>query len=282
LINDEPVAPKMTGQAGEDRDGSSTILNIVCELCSGIFNGNTPWTPETYVSHHNIHALVNSADSGCHLCSLILAQLSQDDITCLTHDWDRPQDDQPHKIGINVRGGFVLDLWVAALNTTVVRKGWDTCTGGWIGLAKLRVRLEKDDFTTSNTSTSWESFSNSSLAQVSSWLESCQSSHAECRAVQAVAATQKVLPTRLLDLSNEGQIRLCNSEALRPGVKYATLSHCWGVEKTDSLRKYKLFQNELALFETGLATNLLPQTFQDAILVTRRLGLFYLWIDALW
>jgi hypothetical protein len=54
--------------------------------------------------------------------------------------------------------------------------------------------------------------------------------------------------------------------------KYAALSHCWGVvaKWTTTTSHPKLPEYEE-----------LPANFQDAITVTRELGLRYLWIDAL-
>lgn len=59
--------------------------------------------------------------------------------------------------------------------------------------------------------------------------------------------------------------------------RYATLSHCWGenpsffVLTSDSLR-------DLCI---NVPYDRLPKTFQDAITVTRSLGISYLWIDSL-
>jgi hypothetical protein len=59
-------------------------------------------------------------------------------------------------------------------------------------------------------------------------------------------------------------------------VQYASLSHCWGKLKIITLTTSNLagFQHEIPLKE-------LPKTFQEAIYVTRYLGLQYIWIDSL-
>jgi hypothetical protein len=57
---------------------------------------------------------------------------------------------------------------------------------------------------------------------------------------------------------------------------YATLSHCWGGQSI-----IKLTTDALAQFQKKIETASLPQTFRDAILVARRLGIRYLWIDSL-
>jgi hypothetical protein len=59
-------------------------------------------------------------------------------------------------------------------------------------------------------------------------------------------------------------------------LKYATLSYRWGDYKGLKLNK----SNKKAL-EKEILFPKLPKTFQDAIDVTRRLGIQYLWIDSL-
>ena len=57
---------------------------------------------------------------------------------------------------------------------------------------------------------------------------------------------------------------------------YAALSYCWGGPQPITLTK--LTKRDML---RGIATSTLPQTIQDAITVTRKVGLRYLWVDAL-
>jgi len=57
---------------------------------------------------------------------------------------------------------------------------------------------------------------------------------------------------------------------------YATLSYCWGGDQL-----FKTTAENFLLMQESLDYNSLPKTIQDAILVTRQIGLRYLWIDAL-
>ena len=59
-------------------------------------------------------------------------------------------------------------------------------------------------------------------------------------------------------------------------VPYAALSYCWGGPQPVTLTTLTI--NDML---DGIATSTLPQTIQDAVTVTRKLGLQYLWIDAL-
>jgi hypothetical protein len=84
-----------------------------------------------------------------------------------------------------------------------------------------------------------------------------------------------VLPKRLLDVGRvNAPIRLIDTQG-RP-FKYATLSHCWGTGSV--LTATKANWHKLA---SNILFTALPPLFQDAIIVTRQLGLRYIWIDSL-
>ncbi|KAH8687965.1 heterokaryon incompatibility protein-domain-containing protein, partial [Tricladium varicosporioides] len=107
----------------------------------------------------------------------------------------------------------------------------------------------------------------------------CIRTHSECFAMQTVAATRDILPTRLLDLKNvaqDHQLRLVATKDLPHDTIYTTLSHCWGGQCG-----LRLTVGSLPMLEAGFAKGCLPETFRDAVSVTVDLGIRYLWIDAL-
>ncbi len=57
---------------------------------------------------------------------------------------------------------------------------------------------------------------------------------------------------------------------------WAALSYCWGGASAFTLR-----EETLAKFSQGFPLETVPATIRDAIIVTRSLGLEYLWVDAL-
>ena len=59
-------------------------------------------------------------------------------------------------------------------------------------------------------------------------------------------------------------------------LEYVTLSHRWGGSNVLSL-----VQRNLRSMLDGISIDILPQTFKDAIYITRKLGFRYLWIDSL-
>ncbi|ETS74032.1 hypothetical protein PFICI_13898 [Pestalotiopsis fici W106-1] len=111
------------------------------------------------------------------------------------------------------------------------------------------------------------------LHLVSSWVESCDKSHG------TVCFTGKARqPTRLIEVAAEdgsASLRLITSPAYA-AERYVALSYCWGQDPTLRLE----MDNISALHESINMENL-PQTIQDAISLTRYLGIRYLWVDAL-
>ena len=101
------------------------------------------------------------------------------------------------------------------------------------------------------------------------WLTHCQNQHLSCPKY----VEMDWHPTRLLDVSRD-PVRLRISSEGQISSPYATLSHCWGIERFWVLSKESMSQ----LLE-GVPLTAFPNTFQQAIITVRRLGIDYLWID---
>jgi hypothetical protein len=85
------------------------------------------------------------------------------------------------------------------------------------------------------------------------------------------------LPKRVIDLGPEGSglaPRLYESNLEHEN--YIALSHRWGTEQG-----LRALRQNVWFLSVGLKTRSLPKTFRDAIIVTRALGVRYLWIDSL-
>jgi hypothetical protein len=74
-------------------------------------------------------------------------------------------------------------------------------------------------------------------------------------------------PTRILDLSQEDQMVL-HENSSKP---YVALSHRWGTSQHLSATTRTLEQ-----LKSGIALDLLPATFKDAVFAARRLGVYSL------
>jgi hypothetical protein len=112
-------------------------------------------------------------------------------------------------------------------------------------------------------------WSDKSFCMAKSWLEECIMLHRHCSPREVSR-----LPTRVLDVSKKS-IVLYHSQQNERGL-YAALSYCWGGNQTTKLTK-----GTLSNLEHEIPFVALPQTLQDAVAVTRRLNIQYLWIDSL-
>jgi hypothetical protein len=74
--------------------------------------------------------------------------------------------------------------------------------------------------------------------------------------------------------SESQEPRLCYTKKSK--ARYVTLSYCWG--KGENM---KTTQQNLDAHLQGIHFNCMPKTIQDAITITRELGIKYLWVDAL-
>lgn len=107
---------------------------------------------------------------------------------------------------------------------------------------------------------------------MNTWLQRCSTDHKQC-----LEPSDAWLPTRLVDVSNPIRPRLVLAAAIQDcsASRYATLSHRWG-ENMVCLTKQNFEE-----FQHCLPTRSLSQTFLDAFLAARELGLRYIWIDSL-
>ena len=81
-----------------------------------------------------------------------------------------------------------------------------------------------------------------------------------------------LLPRHCLDLSQEGHVMLVDHCRL----PYAALSHRWDISQ-----HLTLTHATMSRLRSGVPINHLPSTFKDAVVLTKRLGIYALWIDAL-
>ncbi|KAF2185337.1 HET-domain-containing protein, partial [Zopfia rhizophila CBS 207.26] len=106
---------------------------------------------------------------------------------------------------------------------------------------------------------------------VAYWIQSCLTDHEQCR---RRATPPPLLPTRYLNVDSNPP-RLCVAENGARGF-YVALSHCWGKTQPLSTTSATIADRLISI-----PTADMPQTFRDAVLITRELGLEYLWIDSL-
>ena len=130
---------------------------------------------------------------------------------------------------------------------------------------------KRDDMLSTSLDSSWN--------LITRWLTDCTENHSKCN---QLSQKESWLPTRLVDVGSHGSGRaprliITREEQLEVGrTAYIALSHRWG-----SGFVKKLTTENITQFQCGIPLDTLPATFRDAILVARRLGVRYLWIDSL-
>ncbi|KAF5025124.1 hypothetical protein F66182_2825 [Fusarium sp. NRRL 66182] len=118
----------------------------------------------------------------------------------------------------------------------------------------------------------------SSFDRVRGWIKTCKEKHTVCS--EAEAATARRLPKRVVDIgpdTNDG-IRIVehDNSTQQADEPYIALSHCWG--RTQHLVS---LTSTLGQWKQNIPFARLAKTFQDAVVISRELGIRYVWIDSL-
>ena len=224
----------------------------LCSICRDVLQ----------VAHHEFRgrkgqvlktnaSLDERARQGCHLCSLFRFTLIKTGsrATCSKDQTVRKKVYKYSRPYSNLSDLQISD----ELRRTVVLRAYEgsACS---VGTAPFTDRLQ-------------------CMKLASTWFEQCNDSHESCHQQIGVFT-----PTRLIYVGSETPPKpnLCLGVGLAPGVRYLTLSHCWGTKRPITLT----LSNLHAMLESIDFANL-PKTYQDAIMIVQKLGESYLWIDSL-
>jgi hypothetical protein len=108
------------------------------------------------------------------------------------------------------------------------------------------------------------------------WLTECLCTHQSCSSVASLTGFPKrVLSLRSSQESND-QIEIKNIGEAK--YDYCALSYCWGEDTENFGRTTKFNIEERAV---GFKATALPKTILDSIILCKRIGICYLWIDSL-
>ncbi|KAL2865283.1 HET domain-containing protein [Aspergillus lucknowensis] len=109
------------------------------------------------------------------------------------------------------------------------------------------------------------------------FIQACEATHEQCGSGRNVPLSKRVLDvTEITSEMGHPGIRLETTEA-ETGT-YVCLSHCWG----DASKIHtKTLTTTIDEYHRFIAWTDLPKTFRDAVVLTRRLRVKYLWIDSL-
>jgi hypothetical protein len=131
------------------------------------------------------------------------------------------------------------------------------------------------------------------LQKTAAWVKNCNDHHLDC---PQSTQYKTPLPTRLLDLGSLPQrtdfesaqgdpraslentaLQLVENSPESKGL-YIALSYCWGISLPYTTTSKNLQKHKDA---RGIEYLQLPKTLQDAVFMTRYLGIRYLWADCL-
>jgi hypothetical protein len=248
----------------------------LCDECRDFLksNHNDKWqrfmeSPEYERSVANI---IDAADVGCCLCKAIINKFRslQSGLSSLTQTNNQPV---TFRLLVRPYGNTNLQweedidrpfLRVSTLQRSVEFRLWRVSGAPRTNNALYDV---DDDHTSSKTS----------FTRAAEWLHECTGKHDNCNGMDT---PKDWAPSRLLDVGSTAtfadKIKLKQTKGWQTPIRYAALSHCWG-----AVKPFKLLQSNLPALMDGILLETLPNSFQDAVYATRKLGIQYLWIDSL-
>lgn len=117
--------------------------------------------------------------------------------------------------------------------------------------------------------------SHETFEMIKTWMEECSTRHRKCG-----ISKHTPLPSRVVDVgtsAEDGDICLhTTNENLPSHGEYAALSYCWGDSMAFTTTTATIEERKRRIHLASL-----PRTLRDAVYIARKLGIRYLWIDAL-
>jgi Heterokaryon incompatibility protein (HET) len=166
-------------------------------------------------------------------------------------------------------------------------------TDSMIGIT-LTISMELDPEKDTTYDASWsiqegteidpDPLSSKSLKIIQNWIENCETRHQHCKrdrssdCESSAGSSDVPLPTRVIDVySLDGStIRLCKGS--RQHAKYVALSHRW---VSGPMPQWVTTHAVLESRQEWFSLKNLSTSVVDAVRVTRKLGVQYLWVDSL-
>ncbi|OBT98050.2 hypothetical protein VE01_03904 [Pseudogymnoascus verrucosus] len=245
-----------------------------------------------WLPHHSSYKnLVASAKNGCEFCNEIWAscKLSRHHYRqgdgAKTRDYDSVEKVLQSLEPEDVSGNTQLEVCITSsriasveskrrMDTLVVRVGRFDLVVEFKLTCPREENLRFGGYRIGRYDISPDLGSDASFNVAKSWLSTCQEQHQEtCVPIQPTT-----LPDRVLDVGNSKvskDLQLLETSGTQ-GV-YLTLSHSWG----DPAGVLQTTTQNLSQMIKHIEFTTMPNTFQDAVTITRKLGYRYLWIDSL-
>ncbi|PPQ85695.1 hypothetical protein CVT25_002729 [Psilocybe cyanescens] len=265
-----------------EQNNDTAIPYVLCDKCKAFISLVQDYlqdstkllglTRSPVVAKYLVRDVQTSGLKGCHVCSIISQAI------CPAHSESDILTESESVVWVyltrNLSGN--TDSKSPLVFFTVRMK--DTA-GMLLQEVTLSVDVDPTRFPHGPTAASWSisTGSDATFDLARTWLNHCLSEHQLCEEVRVTPASANVsaFPTYLVEIEPE-KLHLCRSKDLPDRPRYLTLSHRWGGSHI-----MKLASSNLSAFLFDIEVTSLPKTFQDAVLITRRLGYRYIWIDSL-
>lgn len=271
---------------------------MLCNICRLTFQGRRERTyltaPFSYNHHQSALDVQAAANQGCHFCTLLWSLLSVDQRSkVLDYSPDLNEDSRRENDHVQITSINAEDSLRVAFPLSPHSREYETeefcvkfvklflangMSGAilWIPSSYSNSRLETDNLA-SHQETQVNTGSEVNFALANNWVNHCKTNHQICG--QLSKNSYPWYPTRLLEVEpfdSASPVSLRITGVDPPDGPYLSLSHCWG-----SALFLKLTTQNIESFKAGVFHSRLPKTFQDAIYITQKLGVKFLWIDAL-
>ncbi|BCR82821.1 uncharacterized protein ACHE_10223S [Aspergillus chevalieri] len=263
---------------------------MLCDRCAAVFqNPKISISPfhlrqrfdddDLQVLHPNFASLEAAIKERCGFCHRISHALSSKGDSQIFTDFQLSPDVDPDSFSIRYRlvyesdNGKVVSYMAVCLAQRADEELREHCSE-YLVISPEQVPLTGESvIETENGSTT------ASINTITSWIENCNRNHSLCSREEGPRLNHQF--ARILDVGDvpdAPEVKLCLPKNLKFDTKYVTLSHCWGgiTSEPPSLTTatYDEYLQRITVAD-------LPQAFQDAIQLTRKLGIRYFWTESL-
>ncbi|KAF4628515.1 hypothetical protein G7Y89_g9639 [Cudoniella acicularis] len=270
------VRDQLGRQAPDEQQSSISMATIVqkphsCKHCQRLTFQSPIQSNHDYEFDFSLTAVYQAATEGCTFCQWFLDEIRA------SSKWQRiAEKPETHNM-------WKLYAYVNAFSTEIPR------SIGWFGIAEALDRNNQvtgsngfNVCTPSDNAASCDIGSRPIYRAVGSdhhfgmaqnWLEECITNHGCCP-----KSEKSFMPTRVIEITkNETGWHPCLHHSTSTAVgPYVALSYCWGGDQVIKTTKLTIKD-----WGVSLPFEILPKTLQDAIIVTSKLNIRYLWVDAL-
>ncbi|RAL62017.1 hypothetical protein DID88_002506 [Monilinia fructigena] len=227
-----------------------------------------PGIPEFYRHHISTAALKASSESGCEFCTLIWESRSKKEQDTAVDMWlDETGQGQ---------------IFIGTGSSSVVKRespyilvSQRPANSSPRNLCNLEVFTGVDSIARQESSfigrpISARSDSPDCYSLAKQWLAVCSRDHKDCGPIKTRC------PTRLINVGSTDTNPILDENSDRGDCEWIALSYLWGGDGY-----LKLEEQTYESLKNGIPVEDFPATLRDAVLITRELGLKYIWIDAL-